>query len=230
MQRLYYFALLCLFLLSSSFSLAQDLTKDEILSNLEDTAANLVDATFLLTGKLIDADGTEFPLEIDVQVIQDLQLLRADFYQPDALADNFILVDGDSLYNYIYLTNQATLLNATDPDALGGIFGSSDGAVEFSLNIESLFDGWELNVLGYEESPEGPVYSLEFVNLDSDVVINRVEGRILDGVWLPYNMLFFGSEGQLLSELIFNDFVTNMGLNADDVRELPDGVEILDER
>lgn len=230
MQRLKYFGLLCLILLSSSFSLAQNLSKDEILANLEDTAVNLVDASFLLTGKLIDADGTEFALEIDVQVIQDLPLLRADFYQPDALADNFILVDGDALYNYIYLTNQATLLNSSDPDALGGIFGGSDGAVDFNLNIESLFDGWELNVLGYEESEAGPVYSLEFVNLDSDVIINRVEGRVLDGLWLPYSMLFFGSKNQLLSELVFNDFVTNMGLDADDLRELPDGVEILDER
>jgi len=110
-------ALSCLLILVLfvSFAFAQDLSKEEILENLELRAESLEDASFLLTGKLIDGDGTEFPLEIDVQAMPKANLARADFFQPDALADNFILFDDDKLYNYIFLTNQATLL------ILGGV-------------------------------------------------------------------------------------------------------------
>lgn len=215
-----------------AFGSAQDLSQEEILANLEARAESLVDATFLLTGMLIDGDGTEYALEIEVQVMPDQNIARADFFQPDALADNFILIDDDKLYNYIFLTNQATLLNASDPDALGGLFASSEGedTIDFSLNIETIFDGWDLNVRGYEDSPEGNVYLLEFNNIDESAIINRVEARMLDELWIPYTLLFFNSSDTLIAELVFNDFVADSGLDADDIRYLPDDVEVIDER
>ncbi|MCA9838437.1 MAG: hypothetical protein KC422_16085 [Trueperaceae bacterium] len=224
----------CLFLATVSLGMAQDLSQEEVLAKLEETAASLHDAKFLLTGKLIDADGTEFPLEVDVQIIPDMKLARADFYQPDALADNFILVDGDGLYNYIFLTNQATLLNANDPDALGGLLGGGgdpgDKPFELNLNLEEIFAGWDLSIKGYEESPAGNVYVLQFDNVEENVVIHKVEGRVIDGEWHPYSLMFYGETDNLMAELIFNDFQTDLNPDPEDLRYMPDDVEIIDER
>ncbi len=228
------FGLFSLFLLSLNLSFAQDLSQDEVLANLKERAASLHDAKFLLTGKLVDADGTEYPLEIDVQIIPEMNLARADFYQPDALADNFILVDGEKLYNYIFLTNQATLLNANDPDALGGLLGGESDAGEktfkLNLNLEEIFQGWDSSVMGYEESPEGNVYLIQFDNVEQNVVIHKVIGRVLDGKWIPYSLMFYGENDALLAELIFNNFETDLNPNPDDLRYLPDDVEIIDQR
>ena len=223
-----------MFLLLTNLSFAQDLSQEEVLANLKERASSLNDAKFLLTGKLVDADGTEFPLEIDVQIIPELTLARADFYQPDALADNFILVDGESLYNYIFLTNQATVLSANDPDALGGLLGgggdSDENTFELNLNLEEIFEGWDLTVNGYEDSPAGNVYLLEFDNLEENVMIHKVVGRVLDGEWVPYSLMFFGEDEVLLAELIFNNFETDLNPDPEDLRYLPDDVEIIDER
>ena len=129
------------------------------------------DASFLLTGSLYDADGTEIPLEIETQVMPVEEVGRAFFIQPDALADNFIVVDDDAVYNYLFLTNQVTVLDISDPDALGGLFPEAEARgpkkpqeeFDFSLNLDKLFLGWEMSVEGYSESPAGNVYDLRFL-------------------------------------------------------------------
>ena len=214
------------------FATAQTLSQDEVLENLRTRAETLEDAQFLLTGMLVDPDGTEIILEVDVQVIPPTRVARADIYQPDALADNSIIVDGDALYNYIFLTNQATIFDVNDPDALGGFLpaGGEGEGFEFTLDLESLFAGWDLALSGYSERPEGNVYELRFINKEEGVRIDYVDATVLDELWLPSSMTFITEDGSLLAELNFNDFVVDSGLNADDVVYLPDDVEIIDER
>lgn len=109
---------------------AQDLSADEVLENLEARTQALQDASFLLTGTIFDADGQEIILEVETDFIPDEELVRAYFIQPDALADNFVIVDGDTVYNYLFVTNQVTILNANDPDALGGLLPEVEDELE----------------------------------------------------------------------------------------------------
>ena len=211
---------------------AQDLGAEDVLNNLSERAKSLQDAQFLLTGLLIDADGTELPLEINVQLIPPAQVARAEFIQPDALADNFIVLDGDSVYNYIYLTNQATVFKAGDPDALGGLFpeSNSEESFQFSLDLEALFASWQIGLEGYEESPAGNVYKLRFDNLEEGAVISYVRASVLAEAWLPYTMTFYNADDTILADLKFDGIKTDIGLNADDLRYIPDDAEIIDER
>jgi outer membrane lipoprotein-sorting protein len=214
-------------------SFAQDLTPEEVIANLTERAETLQDATFLVTGNLIDADGQEIPLEVNVSMMPKESLLRAEFIQPDAVADNLIVVDGNEVYNYVYLTNQVSIFALGDPDALAGLFPESeDGTTfEFSLNLAELFEGWDISSQGSQESPVGKVYTLRFDNQETeDIILSHVDTTVVEGSWVPYTMDFYNVEDKLVAELIFNDFMTDTGLNPDDVRYIDPSAEVIDER
>ncbi|MDQ3398784.1 MAG: outer membrane lipoprotein carrier protein LolA [Deinococcota bacterium] len=211
---------------------AQDMSVDAILENLRASADSLSDASFLLAGQLVDLDGSAVDLEIAVRVITDLNLARAEFIQPDALADNFLIVDDEAVYNYLYLTNQVTILNASDPDALGGLIEAGDAelAVDFSTDLSELFDGWEAEVLGYDSSPVGNLYLLRFNNQDVITNVHYVEAQVVEDAWTPYRLVFYEENGEVLADLTFRDFERNPGLDPADLRFIPGDAEVFDER
>lgn len=231
-------------------ALAQDMSAEAILAALEETADTTFDSQFLLTGDITDADGTVYTLEIDVQIIPAEELAFAYIIQPDAIADNFIILDGDVVYNYQYLTNQVILLPADDPDALGGLLpadanvgddvGSNDSAegFELQLDLNLLFEGWQPSVEGYTSTPEGDAYVLRFDNVSEqeEIVIAYVQAQVIDGslegqTWAPYQLELFNAEDEApVATLIFRDFMRNVGLNPEDLRYLPPDAEIIDER
>lgn len=213
---------------------AQDLSADEVLSNLEARSDALQDVSFLLTGTLYDTDAQEIALEIESQFIPAEELARAYFLQPDALADNFIVADGETVYNYLFVTNQVTILNASDPEALGGLLpeGQTEGAINLTPDLGRLFgpEGWEATVAGYEESEDGPVYRLRFDNLEPNAGIDFVTATILDTEWLPQTLTFVKENGDALAELQFQNYAVDTGLDPADLRELPQDAERIDER
>ena len=186
----------------------------------------------MLTGKIIDADGTEIILEVDVSVMPMEQITRAEFYQPDALADNITILDKDVVYNYVYLTNQATLFSANDPDALGGLLPASeaDSKAKFEFDLEKLFAGWTASIDGYEKTDNGNIYNLRFDNKEEDVVIDHVNVTVYEDIWIPTDMIFYKKDNSLFTELHFEDISVDAGLNIDDLLYLPDDAEIIDER
>ena len=226
-------ALTLLTLFAFAFVTAQDLSAEEILERLEQQAQTTQDASALVTGSLYDADGTEINLEVDVQFIADEQLTRAEFYQPDALADNFVVVDGNAVYNYLYVTNQVTILNASDPDALGSLFPEVEEEVEGSFNatpdINRLFNGWEASVEGYGESPAGNAYTMRFDGVNEGPV-DHVNAVIIDGEWFPYSLEFVQSDGSVLANITFEDYTVDNGLDPQELRFIPPDAEVFDDR
>lgn len=234
--------------------LAQDMSAEAILAELEATAESTVDSQFLLAGDITDADGTVYTLEIDVQIMPEEELAYAYIIQPDAIADNFIILDGDVVYNYQYLTNQVILLPADDPDALGGLLPAdadvgeeSEQSFEVQLNLNMLFEGWQPSVEGYTSTPEGDAYVLRFDNVSEqeEILIDYVRAQVLDGslegqTWAPYQLEFFDiadtadtadtADATPVATLVFRDFMRNVGLDPEDLRYLPPDAEIIDER
>lgn len=225
---------LALTLLLTPVALAQNLSADEVLANLEERSTTLQDASFLLTGTIYDTDGQEIALEVEAQFIPGEELAKAYFYQPDALADNFIVADGNVVYNYLFVTNQVTVLDASDPEALGGLIpeGSAEGTVNLTPNLGRFFssDNWEPSVEGYEETPDGPVYQMRFANLDEAANLAHVDATILDNEWLPQTMTFVQRGGDPLAELQFSDYALDTGLDPAELREIPADAERIDER
>ena len=220
---------------------AQTLSADEVLANLQTSGETLEDASFTLTGSITEGGGADTPLELDVRLIPSLMLARADILQPDALADNFIVVDDQAFYNYLFVTNQVTVLDTNDPDALAGLFPEAQARVEeagegfdFDLSLEGLSEGWDVVVEGYGESPVGNAYNLRFTNQDEAAAVRFVEADIVDGEesgnWYPYTLTFLNPDAAPLANLTFENFERDMGLNPDELRFIPRDAEIIDER
>ena len=213
---------------------AQNMSADEILSKLEAKSNALQDASFRLTGTLYDTDGQEITLDVDAQFIPGQELARAYFNQPDALADNFIIVDGKTVYNYLFVTNQVTILNANDPEALGGLLpeGEVKGNLNLTPDLGRFFgsDNWQATVKGYEDTPDGPAYRMRFNNKDKSANIAYVEATVLDNEWLPETMNFVQRSGDPLAELKFQDYQLDTGLDPAELRDIPQDAERIDQR
>jgi outer membrane lipoprotein-sorting protein len=231
-RRILPLVLLALSLLVSGVVTAQsDPEAEALLNAVTERAAALEDASFLLTGRLIDPDGTEIALEIDVQTIPSERVASAYVLQPDALADNIIVLNGDTVANYTFLTHQVTLFDADDPDALGGLIGGGEeGALDVTFDLNRLFAGYRASLQGSTETPEGPAQRVRLDNVEEGAVIAWVEATIPDATRLPYRLAFHGSDDALLAELRFEDLRLDQGLAAADVTFLPEDAEILDER
>jgi outer membrane lipoprotein-sorting protein len=208
---------------------AQELTAEDVLVKLEERSETMQDVSFLITGKLIDADAQEFNLEIQVQMIPDENIVRMDFFQPDAVADNFMIIDKDGLYSYNFLTNQVTIFNVGDSAALGGILPASEnrGGYQFTLNMTELFAGWNVSLDGYTDG----MYNLHYTNkVTEDVTIGYVDVAVDESLWLPAEMRFYSLEKQLLSELAITNYAINQNLDPEEVRYIDDTAEVIDER
>mgnify|MGYP000981139762 CR=1 FL=1 len=211
---------------------AQPLDVDTVLDKVASAARGLQDAAFTLTGKLIDTDGTTIALEIEIQVVPPQSLAKAYIIQPDALADNEIVLDGDAVYNYTFLTNQVMIFDADDPDALGGLLpkGEDGASAEISFDLGTIFAGFDATLESVEQGPNGDVYVIDFVNKDPTAQILNVTARVDSSDWLPRQLVFTQSDGHVLAELNAEDLVTNQGLDPAEVRHLPDDAEVIDNR
>jgi outer membrane lipoprotein-sorting protein len=211
---------------------AQTLGAEEILERLRASAEETTDMRFLLSGELMDRDGSVIVLEVAVEAIPNLPLARAEFIQPDALADNFVILDGDVVYNYLFLTNQVSILDAQDPDALGGLIGADETelGIDLTADLTELFEGWDVEVLNFEESPLGGLYSLRFWNRDLTAEVLYADAQVIDGAWVPYRVVLYEEGDVIFADLTFHDFEKNPGLDHAALRFIPADAEVFDER
>lgn len=205
---------------------------DAVLENITTAARALEDASFLLAGKLINSDGTTITLEIDILTVPGQNLASAYIIQPDALADNIIVMDGPAVYNYTFLTNQVMIFDADDPDALGGLLpAGEDGATaNFNFDLGAIFAGFDASVEEVFESEHGETYRLRFANKDATAAILDVEALVPSSDWLPRTLVFMQADGHVLAELHATQLATNTGLDPELVRELPSDAEVIDNR
>lgn len=219
---------------------AQDMTAEEIMEKIELEAGTVKDIETTMTGQLIDFTGAALDIEIFVQFMREENVGRAEFIQPDILADNFIVLDKDTVYNYLFLTNQVTVYDATDPNAFGGLIPeASDSDIDLFLGLdpERLFRGWKGTVIEYieaeEDSPVGNLYQIRFDNnFDTTTDIGYVMAWIVDEEWYPYKLdIFTELDAEFPNaSLQFNDVLRDQDFNPLDVVYVPDDAEVIDER
>ncbi len=209
---------------------AQDV--DTVLNNITEAARALDDASFLLEGKLVNSDGTTFTLEVDILAVPPLNLASAYIIQPDALADNIIVMDGEAVYNYTFLTNQVMIFDADDPDALGGLLPESEegATANFNFDLGAIFEGFETSILEVFEGEHGETYRLQFTNVDPAAEILDVTALVPSSDWLPRTLVFTQADGHVLAELHATQLEINTGLDPEYVRDLPSDAEIIDNR
>lgn len=209
---------------------AQNPEPAEIISGMQQTLDATADASFLVTGELLGGDGTVYQLELEVESMPRAQLLRIFIIQPDALADNFIIVTPEELYNYNYLTNQVVLYAADDPNAYGPLAGDAEGSFELTLDLAELFAGWDARVAGSVDTPAGPAVRLELTNQDRAANIGAATVVALEDGWWPHELTLFTASGEILLRIELSNVRFDTGLSEDDLLWYPPDAELIDER
>jgi hypothetical protein len=204
---------------------------ESVLTELQASAARLVDVSFVLEGMLIDEGGQVFRLEIEVLAIPAIPALGTYILRPDAIADNQIVLDGEVVRSYTFITHQTTLFDIDDPDAFGGLLSvDAGGELPVNLDLAAVFADWEAQLIGPLATPRGPGLQLRFDNRDPSSDIGHVLALVIEGLWEPWQLQFFLRNGDLFADLTFRDFVRDSGLTRAEVVYLPEDAEILDRR
>jgi len=222
-------ALLLALVLMAPHAVAQDV--DQVLADLEASAAAIIDVSFVLEGVLIDEAGQNIRVEVEVLAIPGIPAAGLYILRPDAIADNQIVIDGDVVRSYTFITNQVALFDLDDPDAFGGLIQSDvDGELPIDLDLAAVFAGWNATIVGNEETPRGNAVVLRFDNLDPDAAIAYVVALVVEATMDPWRLTFYRSGDELFADLTFRDWVRDQGLTRADVTYLPDDAEVLDRR
>ena len=216
-------------LLIASTARAQPLDAAQVLAELEQRAATLTDVSFVLEGELRDEAGQRYAVEVEVLAIPSSNVASLYIVQPDALADNMIILAGDEVRNYTFLTNQVAVYDIDDPDAFGGLLPSGD-ALALDLDLASVFAGWEVRVDAFEQGADGDVYTLRFENLDSAAMIVAALVVIDASEWLPLRVAFYNGADERFADLRLIGVSVDAGLDADEVTWVPADAEVLDRR
>lgn len=212
---------------------AQQPDVSTILDNIKSAANAIQDASFTVTGKLVDADGTVIPLNIDVQAIPPKHLASAYINEPAALADNQIVLDGNVVKNYTFLTNQITLFDANDPDALGGLLPAGpngQSSPEMTFDLSAIFQGYDASIQDVKTENGTKTYVLDFVNKDPKANIVKVEATVPASDWLPRRLVFQQKGGQVVADLNVQNLKLDQGLDPSKVAYLPKDAQVIDNR
>ena len=224
-------ALAALTLSVAALALAQTRDVNDVLAALEASAATVVDLEFVLEGVLIDLDGQVLRLEVEVLAIPGIPAAGLYILRPDAIADNQVVIDGDVVKSYTFLTNQVALFDLDDPEAFGGLIEAGpDGLLPVSLDLAAVFAGWDAAIVGEEATPRGPALVLRFDNRDPEAAIQYVLATVIEASWEPWRLAFHRAGDELFADLTFRDWVRDQGLTREHVTYLPADAEVLDRR
>lgn len=223
----------------SSAALAQPSDADAVLDSVADAAEAMTDASFLLTGFVVDPDGTEMALEMEVELIPGAPAAGVYIVQPDALADNMVVLDGEALYNYTFLTHQVTIFDVDDPDALGDLLGgvtepeaTEEAAESFepTFDLRRIFETYDASYVEETDTPRGPADVVRLVPRDADAAVAEVLVTVPRETSLPHTLTFLRDDGSTLASLTLEDLRLDTGLEPEEVTYLPEDAEVIDER
>ena len=62
-----------------------------------------------LVGKIVGPGGELQEADMTVKSLPSLKITRIEFSKPDALADNYLVITPEKVYNYLFLTNQVVV-------------------------------------------------------------------------------------------------------------------------
>jgi hypothetical protein len=206
-------------------ALAQGVTVDTVLKNLETTSKATKDFSASVTGSA-EQNNQKTKFEVKIAGITAAKLTRVDFLAPDALADNFLILDNQNTYNYQFITNQVTIQKNSSQTAVSG----------FNLNFNALNDlqttlprdQVDFKPVTSETTPAGKAYLLDGTpKKNSNLDFDRLKVWVLESGWRVYRTQSFDAKGVLQFDVTIPDWKTNTGLKASDLCKLPKDAEII---
>lgn len=223
-------AIVATLLLVAGTARAQVADVEAVLDALTERAAALRDVTFVLDGELRDEAGQRIAIEVEVMAIPAERALSLYIVQPDALADNMVVIADDEVRNYTFLTNQVARYDLDDPDAFGGLLPGGGDTLSLELDLAVLFAGWDASIVDVEDGVDGEVYTLRFDNLDPGAAIAYVIAVVDGSDWFPQRLALYAGDGDPFADVRLIDVAVDTGLDVAEVTWLPDDAEVLDRR
>jgi outer membrane lipoprotein-sorting protein len=202
-------------------------TLQQILANLERAQAGWRDISAVVAGTITGPDGSNTVLELEIDAIPAERLSRIYFVRPDSLADNYTVIDNDTVYNYLALTNQVVIQTAEQA-------AREQGGQAFDLSdLHALIpeDRFERSLVGAETTPEGRAFRLEARALDPAAEgLGRIIVWILDQSWRPHRVQLLDERGGPLADITVRSWRTGVGLQPARLRAFPADAQVSDQR
>ncbi|GGJ56750.1 outer membrane lipoprotein carrier protein LolA [Deinococcus roseus] len=198
-------------------------TADDIMGKVQASQKAVKDVTIKVVGKA-ELDNGSQSIDLDIQTIPSLNLTRINFNAPDALADNVVVIDKNTVSNYLFLTNQVTVQSAKKARLEGFSFDFTRFA-DFSTELGK--DKFTLKLLSTDTAKDGKVYVIEATPREQDLGFTRTRVTITENGWRPLKMQALDSKGKVLADLNFTTWKTNSGLKAAALKSLPKDAQII---
>ncbi len=179
------------------------LSPTEVLSNVE---AYLKRAPWQarVVGQVRTPDGTLQKIDFLLKVLPEGDLTRIEFFAPDSVADNVVLITPKKVYNYLFLTNQLVVYPRKKA-RIEGLGLSLAGVSGLRGMAEDERVRWRL--VGEKTTPAGPVYVLEGTPRDPEEAgFGRMEVWVLKSVPRPYRIRVWNAQGELVLDVSWVSF------------------------
>jgi hypothetical protein len=197
----------------------------DILERLEEDYLASRDLQARLVGFVATADQ-KFPVDVAVRLIVKQDIFRLDFEEPQALADNFLLLSGNKMYNYNFITNTVLVSDArrANASALGNFDLTS--VTRFPKLVP--LDKVTLKPTRSEKTPLGDAYTFEATaKPGSGLLYARAKLWVLESRYRPYRIQAFKPDGSEQFDMTVSEWRYNANLDAKKVTALPKGADVI---
>lgn len=208
------------FLLALTLGAASAQSAQDILNRVDSAQKNVKDLSFRLSGSA-NMDSGKQTIDLTVKAIPAQSLARIQFAAPDALADNVVVADRKEVRQYLFLTNQITVMPLDKATTQSGL-----GTFDFTKlsNPATLLAGYDVKLLGTSGRAGQRTFQLEAQAKGSSKDSTRV--WITEAGWRPTRVQLLSS-GKTLADLTVSNYKTNSGLSAASLRQLPKSAQIV---
>ena len=203
--------------------MAQAQSADDILNNLASTQKSAKDISFRVSGSADQGGGVQ-KLDLNVQTIPASNLARVVFNAPDALADNVVILDNKEVRNYLYLTNQITVMN-TSKAAGGQDLGGLDLS-QLSNLVMALKTRYDVKLLGSSGAAPNRTYQLE-ASPKTGIQGGKTRVFVSENGWRPTRFQIVDGGGKTVADLNVSEYKLNSGLSVARLRQLPKDAQII---
>ncbi len=196
-------------------------TAQEIISKVDATQKATKDLTMRLTG-MVSLDTASQKIDFLLKTIPAQNVARLQFYAPDAFADNIVIADKNEIRQYMYLTNQITVMStkkASDSAGLGGI--------DFTqlANTSSMLNQYNVKLLSTSGSGSNRVFQLEAIAKNGGT--DKIRMWISENGWRPTKVQMLNGTGKQMALLNIASYKVNSGLTLAGLKVLPKDAEII---
>lgn len=208
------------FLLALTLGAASAQSVQDILNRVDSAQKNVKDLSFRLSGSA-NMDSGKQTIDLTVKAVPAQSLARIQFAAPDALADNVVVADRKEVRQYLFLTNQITVMPLDKATTQSGL-----GTFDFTKlsNPATLLAGYDVKLLGTSGRAGQRTFQLEAQAKGGSSDRTRV--WITEAGWRPTRVQLLSS-GKTLADLTVSNYKTNSGLSAASLRQLPKSAQIV---